>query len=359
LNYIFVGCDSHDKTLVTRIARNRESGEKKTFSGTRAARKKLIEHLTALKGEAGDATVVVAYEASGSGFILRDELKAANMECHVLAPTKIERSSKQKRNKNDDRDADRLLEILRAHYLAGNKMPSVWVPDLETRDDREIVNSRMDVSHKRTTIKSQIQMLLKKHGVEKPAGIGESWSKPYRQWLKALAEDERARPGMRTALESLLRQLGFLEDELKKLDLANQGLAESQRWKPIVDALMTEKGVGITMAVKYATDIVDFTRFRRGKQVGAFYGLTPSCSESGEAVDRKGHITKQGSASGRQLLCQSAWSRVRHDEREREVYRRIALKNPKKKKIALVACMRRLAVKLWHIGLNAQLQMSR
>jgi transposase len=51
---------------------------------------------------------VVVYEASGNGFILCDELKKAGMESHVIAPNKIERSSKQKRNKNDDRDAERL-----------------------------------------------------------------------------------------------------------------------------------------------------------------------------------------------------------------------------------------------------------
>jgi hypothetical protein len=33
------------------------------------------------------------------------------------------------------------------------------------------------------------------------------------------------------------------------------------------------------------------------------------------------------------------------------------LKNPKKKKIALVACMRRLTVKLWHVGFEAQMKM--
>ena len=117
MNYIFVGCDSHDKTLVTRIARNLEGAQKKTFSATRSGRKKFIQYLE-LSAAAAGAKVVVAYEASGNGFILCDELKAAGFECHVLAPTKIERSTKQKRNKNDDRDADRLLESLRGHYLA-------------------------------------------------------------------------------------------------------------------------------------------------------------------------------------------------------------------------------------------------
>ena len=162
---------------------------------------------------------------------------------------------------------------------------------------------------------------------------------------------------MRAALASLLRQLEFLENEIDHLNEAMKQLAETPRWQPIIEALMKEKGVGLMTALKYATDIGDFSRFRRGRQVGAFYGLTPSSNESGDNHDRKGHITREGSASGRQVLCQSTWSRVRHDEQEREVYRRLVLKNPKKKKIAVVACMRRLAVRLWHVGFQAQLQM--
>ena len=356
-NYIFVGCDSHDKTLVNKIAVNREDAEKKNFAANRSGRRKLIEYLKKRSESAGGAKVVVVYEASGNGFVLCDEVKEAGFECHVLAPTKIERSSQQKKNKNDDRDAHRLLDIVRGHYLAGTRMPSVWVPDLRTRDDREPVRGRQDLSQKQTVVKTQVQMLLKRHGLEKPEGIGNSWSKALRAWLQALTADARQGCGLRTALASLIRQLEFLEEEIQKVDQAMKQLADTPRWKPIVQAMMKEKGVGLMTALKYSTDIADFSRFRRGRQVGAFYGLVPSSDESGENNDRKGHITRQGSPSGRQVLCQSAWSRVRHDEHEREVYRRLVLKNPKKKKIALVACMRRLAVRLWHVGLQAQLQM--
>jgi transposase len=342
---------------VNKIALNREPAERKGFSASRVGRRKMVEYLKQRSHAAGGAKVVVAYEASGNGFILCDELRQAGFDCQVLAPTKIERSSKQKRNKNDDRDADRLLEILRGHYLAGNKMPSVWIPDLQTRDDREPVRGRQDLSQKQTAVKTQIQMLLKRHGIEKPEGIGGSWSKPYRQWIKALTVDARQGWGAQKALASLLRQLEFLEDEIGELDQAMKELAARPRWKPIVEAMTKEKGVGLITALKYATDIGDFGRFRRGRQVGAFYGLTPSSDESGEKSDRKGHITREGSPTGRQVLCQSTWSRVRHDPHEREVYRRLVLKNPKKKKIALVACMRRLTVKLWHVGFEAQMKM--
>ena len=355
-NFIFVGCDSHDKTLVTRIAHNQDKSERKTFSASRAGRRKLIEHLKGRSDQTG-AKVVVAYEASGNGFILCDDLKKAGMECHVIAPTKIERSSKQKRNKNDDRDAERLLEMLRGHYLGGNKLPAVWIPDHQTRDDREIVAGRQDLSEKQSKIKTQVQMLLKRHGLERPEGIGSGWTKKYRRWLEGLSEDAGTGLGIRIRLKSLLRQLRFLEEEIQCADEGMKELASTARWKPIVDELMKEKGIALKTALKYATDIGDFGRFRRGRQVGAYFGLTPSSAESGENDDRKGHITRQGPASSRKILCQATWSRVRHDKQEREVYMRIVEKNPKKKKIALVASTRRLAVRLWHIGRQAQLKM--
>jgi transposase len=160
---------------VTRIGHKLEKSERITFSASQAGRRKFIEELKRRSEQAGGARIVVAYEASGNGFILSDELKKAGVECHVMAPSKIERSSKQKRNKNDDRNAERLLEILRGHYLGGNKLPSVWVPDLETRDDRESVAGRQDLSEKQSKIKTQVKTLLKRHGLEKPEGMGSGW----------------------------------------------------------------------------------------------------------------------------------------------------------------------------------------
>jgi transposase len=233
-------------------------------------------------------------------------------------------------------------------------MPAVWVPDLQTRDDRETVRTRQDLSWKQSTVKTQVQTLLKRNGLEKPEGMGASWSKRYREWLKGVSEAGSERVGMRTALASLLRQLESLEEEIKQLKQAMDQLRQTSRWQPIVEDLMKETGVGEMTALKYATEIGDFSRFRRGRQIGAFFGLAPSSHESGENGDRKGHITREGSPSVRQVLCQSAWVRVRLDDGENKVYQRLVGKNPKKKKIALVACMRRLAVRLWHIGLQAQ-----
>ena len=354
--HIFVGIDLGDKTSVARIAVDREKSRRFGFVNTRSGRARLIEEVKRGAEQAGGAAIVMAYEASSCGFILRDEAWASGIDCKVLAPTKMEKSVQQKKNKNDDRDADDVLEKLRGHVLAGNRLPTVWIPEAETRDDREVLRTRLALSESQTQVKAQIQMLLKRHGLEKPSELRSTKSKPYRQWLKSLGECPLVGWGTRQSLASLLRQLEGIEGEMENLEKLIQHLGGQPRHKPIVEALMKETGVGPLTALVYRTEIGQARRFRRGRHVGKFVGLTPTSHESGEQKDRKGHISRQGPPRLRKVLCQASWVHVRHDPHSRQVYQKLVAKNPKKKKIALVAMMRRLAVRLWHRMREAELQ---
>jgi transposase len=354
--HIFVGIDLGDKNSVARIAVDREKSERLGFINTRSGRERLFREVRRRIELAGDARVVMAYEASSCGFILHDEAESMGMECHVLAPTKMEKSVEQKKNKNDDRDADDVLEKLRGHVLAGNRLPKVWIPNSETRDDREVPRARLALSERQTQVKAQIQMLLKRHGLEKPSDLGTTRSKAYRQWLQSLSERESVGWGTRNSLASLLRQLKDIEEEMENLDKLVQCLSQQPRNKPVVEALMKEKGVGLLTALVYRTEIGQASRFRRGRHVGKFVGLTPTSHESGQQGDRKGHITRQGPPRLRKMICQASWVHVRHDPQERQVYQRLVAKNPKKKKIALVAVMRRLSVRLWYRMLEVELK---
>ena len=355
--HIFAGIDLGDKNSVARIGVDREKDERLGFVNTRGGRARLFKELNRRADQAGGAKIVLAYEASSCGFILRDEAQARGMSCWVLAPTKMEKSVEQKRNKNDDRDADDVLEKLRGHVLAGNRLPTVWIPDVETRDDREVLRTRLALSEKQTQVKAQIQMLLKRYGVEKPADLGSTRSKQYRQWLESLCVCASLGWGTRQSLASLLRQLSGIEEEIKNLDKLVGQLGSQPRHKPIVEALMKEKGVGLLTALVFRTEIGQASRFRRGRQVGKFMGLTPTSHESGQQQDRKGHISRQGPPRLRKVVCQASWVHVRHDPHSRQVYQRLVAKNPKKKKIALVAVMRRLAVRLWHRMREAELEL--
>jgi transposase len=158
-------------------------------------------------------------------------------------------------------------------------------------------------------------------------------------------------------MSSLLRQIEKLEEEIWILDKEIEGLSKTDRYRLPAEALVVQiKGVGLLTAMVYLTEIGDMRRSNNRREIGSYLGLVPSSNESGEGSDRKGHITREGPARVRKVLCQATWARVALDEEEARVYQRIMKKNPKHKKIALVASMRRLGVLMWHIAWDAQVK---
>jgi transposase len=349
---IMVGCDLHDKSMLNKMATDRGGPTVRGWGAGVSARAAMIADLKRRAGRAGVRRIVFAYEACGFGFRLHDELTAAGIEAYVLAPSRMERSAKHRRRKTDERDAQAILDRVRAYVLAGVPMPSVWVPDLVTRDDRELVRLRLAVAEDGSAVQTRIAWLLKRHGIE--TAPAKARTEGYERWLATLPGSGRLGAGASASLESLLRQWRWLQTEVERLDTQVLALSQTPRWVRVVAALRRHKGVGVLTAMVFLTELGDLSRFSNRRQVGSFLGLTPSSFETGEGSDRKGHITRQGPARVRKVLCQAVWSRLRSVAHERLAYDRIVARNPKHKKIAVVARMRAMGVVLWHHGLAAQ-----
>jgi transposase len=343
------GCDLHDKNLVLRTSLGRGRDEGAVFENTKCGKQAMILKLKERAAAAGCKRIVFAYEASGQGYLLHDELVNAGIECYVLAPTKIKRSEKDKRDKTDKKDCKRLLELLRGHFLAGNELPVVRVPNLQQRDDRELMRCRLDVAVELQSVKNKIKALLKRNAVQKPKEIRPA------KWLKEVASGRSGKllNGAQTTLESLVRRAEALQKEIGILDGKIEELADQERHRKPVSELRKLKGVGILSAMVFLAEMGTLTRFSNRRKVAAYIGLIPTCAESGSIQDRKGHITRQGSSRLRRILCQCVWTRIRTDPEEIKVYERLKEKNPKKKKIAVVALMRRLAIRMWHRAIAA------
>jgi transposase len=106
-------------------------------------------------------------------------------------------------------------------------------------------------------------------------------------------------------------------------------------------------GCAAYSSLALASRIGDIERFPRGASLANYWGLTPGCRNSGEAKDRLGSITKQGSATARFILGQLVLHVLRRDGKMRDWYGRI--KRRRGAKIARVAVMRRLATIIWHM----------
>ena len=176
---IMCGTDAHNKHLVNRIAVNLEEPKTLTVANTLRDRHRLFRELKALAKDHKDVRIVLVYEASYCGFTIYDDCVAAGIECYIVAPTKLRKSHSETQRKNDWRDAQALLETLRGHLLAGNDLPAIWIPDHTTRDDRELVRTRMSCGEKLTAVKAQVQALLKRNSSVKDPDAGTAWTKQY------------------------------------------------------------------------------------------------------------------------------------------------------------------------------------
>lgn len=344
---IMVAIDMHVKNLVCEMGYDKKKPKRRTIENNAIGHQQLIDRIEELKKEQNAQDVLVAYEASGLGYVLYDKLIAAGYRCAVLAPTELLRSATGYKKKTDKKDASYIYETIRGHVLAGNRLKDIWIPDRELREDRDVVRTGFDLGQKVTRVKLQIHTLLKKYGIKKPEEV-ENWTKKHREWL--LFVKDKKGGGFRISMESLLRQLEFLETERKIIDKEILKISRKERYEKVCKALLCIPGVGLKTAMTFLTEMGEVTRFKNRRQVGAYIGLVPSSFESGDADDRKGRITRDGPYRLRSILNQSLWAHLNYDGDEKAVYDRIVAKNPKRKKKAVVACMRRLAIKLWHIA---------
>jgi transposase len=351
-NCMNVGADVHEESIVIQWAVNRNKPNKRYFGNTIEGRAKLIDFLKAQARELDVKEIHLAYEACCLGYGLCDELMEAGIKCHVLAPTCMERSPKHVRTKTDEKDAERILEVLRGHVLGGNKLPEIWVPDLQTREDRKVLRRQQALTQSITRIKARATMLLKERSVRRPKGQT-PWTKKDREWLANLSAEQFGY-GAVLNMESFLRELKWTEGELAVQNGHIQALARSDRYREAVARLKRIKGVGILTAMIFLTEAGDLSRFHNRRTISAYFGLVPDCNESGKVQDRKGHITKQGSPRVRRVLCQAVWTKLRVDPDAAAMHARIARDDPKRKKIATVALMRHLAIEMWRKGREAQ-----
>jgi transposase len=137
-------------------------------------------------------------------------------------------------------------------------------------------------------------------------------------------------------MEAVQRLVEEVEKKLEELAEANDQ----------VKRLQTAPGVGPRLSEAVVAILDDPHRFKSGRQVSCYAGLTPRRWQSGES-DRRGHISGAGNSLLRSLLVEIAWLGVRGDTWMRGVYEQVRRGSEKRKKIAIVAVARRLLVKLW------------
>jgi transposase len=169
-----------------------------------------------------------------------------------------------------------------------------------------LVRYRQQLAGERRNLKLRIQALLREDRVPRP-GV-----RPWTQaWLHWLTNEADLGEQTRWVIE---RQLRRLEQTHRELALTERRLAKTTAKDQVVQKLLQQKGVGLITAVTLRAEIGRFDRFRKGKQLSRFCGVTPRNASSGKRQADAGLI-KAGNPQLRAVLIETAHRLMRFDAR--------------------------------------------
>ena len=287
----FVALDDSKRRIVAGILRDgQDVPELRELPNTAEQVGRLVRRL-----RREGAAVRVCYEAGVSGYELYRQVVTAGAPCIVVAPSLTPRRPGQ-RIKTDRRDAGKLVRLFRAGELT-----AVHVPDEEQEAARDLVRcreaARLDVARWR----HRLLKLLLRHGRVYTAG--RHWSGRHRAWLRAQRFEGAL---LQRALDATLVAVEQAEQRLRDLDQDLTALAEQPPYREPVGWLRCFRGVDTLSALILLTEIIDFRRFRRPRELMAYLGLVPSEYSSGDRQHRGG-LTKTGNRHARRILIEAAW----------------------------------------------------
>ena len=274
-----------------------------------------------------------AYEAAfGWGWLL-ELLESYGFEPHMVHPLQC-KAIASARLKNDKVDAATLAQLLRADLL-----PEAWIAPPTVRQLRALLRHRAQLVRLRTLLRNRIHAVLADHGHGRPAGC---WSGPGRAWLASLELPAVSRQ----VIDDALALIDAVQAPIDRLD---REVHQQARSDPRVKVLTQLPGVGEFTALVLLAEIGDISRFGSARKLASWAGLTPTVRGSDRTV-RHGHISKQGPAWARWVLCQAAQTAKRHPDFA-PGYQAIAKRRGSK--IATTAIARKLITRAYHLLTDA------
>jgi transposase len=267
-------------------------------------------------------------------------LKELGHRVTVANPRRVKLIS-ESNNKTDRHDAELLARLGRADIIL---LAPVQHRTAQAQADLAVAKARDVLVATRTKLVNHVRGTVKSFGDRLPMCTTESFARQTR----ALIPSE-----LKPALEPIYLTLDCLTQQIKEQDKLIERLAKRY---PDVEVVSQVSGVGALTALVFLLTIEDKHRFAKSRMVGAFLGLRPSKSKSGDS-DPQLRITKTGDPFARRLLVNAANYILGPFGKDNDL-RRWGLELAKRggknaKKRATVAVARKLGVlmhRLWMTG---------
>lgn len=239
---------------------------------------------------------------------------------------------KQNPDKTDFTDARMLADLERVGYL-----PKVWLAPQEVRELRRVVRYRQQLVDERRRIKLRMGALLRDQRVRCPY---RSSTKDWLTWFKTTKEVSKESQWI---LKRHVKRVVSLDREVRETEARLTRLTKKD---VLVAALQKQNGIGEVTAWTMRAEIGRFDRFRSGKQLSRFCGLSPRNASSGSRIADAGLI-QAGNRQLRATLIQAAHRLIRYDDPWKGFAAKL-LARGKPKCVVVVATANRWMRRLFH-----------
>ena len=323
---IYVGLDYHQKKV--QVCAMDEKQNVLINRGIENYWRTIAEAIAPLNG-----SVQAAIEVGCGAADLAEELVSkAGWSVDLAHPGYVARM-KQSPDKSDYTDSRLLADLERVGYV-----PKVWQAPHYIAELRSLVQYRQVLVNERRNTKLRIRAVLRNQRVL--SAPSNPWTLRWQQWL--LEEAPLSTQG-RWIIGNLMEQL---EVTIKNVAEAEARLREYTREDPLVARLCEYNGIGLVTACSLRASVGRFDRFRTGKQLARFCGLSPKNASSGQRQATAGLI----GACDRQLraiLIEASHRLIRCDDYCRSHAERLLLKR-KPRNVIVAATMNRWLRRLFH-----------
>ncbi|WP_457571558.1 IS110 family RNA-guided transposase [Desulfovulcanus sp.] len=155
------------------------------------------------------------------------------------------------------------------------------------------------------------------------------------------AEKNRLQQAPEILIDDIKEHIHFLQKQLEKINSdIDKHLSSNDDWKDIQKLLQSVPGIGPVTSASIIVELPELGRLNR-KKIAALTGVAPFNRDSGKFKGTKS--VWGGRTDIRAILYMATLSAVRFNSVIKNFYLRL-LNAGKKKKVAIVACMRKLIV---------------
>ncbi len=275
--------------------------------------------------------VIIGIEACGYTNWFEELVEGLGHKLLVGDAAEIRRLARR-RQKNDRRDADLLLEL-----LVHEEFPALFRYPPESRE----LLRQLRYRHKLVKLRTMVANTL--HALAINAGLSLRAQLLTRGGRKQLA-------GLRLSVigQQQRDELLSLADELsRRIVTVEQWLQAQAKSDARVQRLQTHPGVGLLTSLCLVHTLGDLARFSSTRKVAAYVGFDPVEHSSAE---RKvyGGISKAGSRLLRYLLVEAGQTACKHDQQLKQFYRCLVPRRGKPR--AKVAGARKLLIRCFIMG---------